>query len=170
MRLSLAMVLALAGCGASPPPHPRWTRQPTSALSEVPFPPPPARVEYMPKAPLANAVWIDGEWLWGGRRWAWRPGRWVLARPGASFSPWVTVRNGEGTLFLASGVWRDATGAEMAAPKTLAGGAASPGAVVAPEGQMEVTGPNVEDDQIEKKPEEKTQERKAADQKSTEKP
>src|SRR5450432_2948884 len=104
----LAITFLAAGCGGSPPPHPPWVRQPTSALMEIPFPPPPARAEYMPKSPVSNAVWIDGEWRWKGRRWAWESGRWVVTPPGAGFAPWVTVRNGDRLLFLASGTWRDA--------------------------------------------------------------
>lgn len=166
----LAVTLAAVGCASSPPPHPPWVPQPTSALIEIPFPPPPARAEYMPKSPVADAVWVDGEWRWKGRRWAWESGRWVVVPTGAAFSPWVTVRNGDRVLFLASGTWRDASGAEIPAPKSLAIGSASPGSVVASDGVTEETGPNIKDPTVEKKPEEKTLEMSAPDAGPAEKP
>jgi hypothetical protein len=104
--------------------------QPTTALVETPFPPPPARAEFVPKQPAKGAVWIDGEWTWRGHRWGWVAGRWVIAPPGAAFSPWTTVRGSSGTLFFAQGVWRDAHGDVVAAPVPLALGTA--GATAAP--------------------------------------
>lgn len=133
--LAIAVVMALFwGCGPGALPHPRWVGQPTSALTEVPYPPPAARVEFVPKQPSDRAVWIDGEWTWGGRRWAWRAGRWIvppadsLTAPlylPASFSPWTTVRNGAGTLFFAEGSWRDVRGGEVTEPAPLAIGTAN---------------------------------------------
>src|SRR5689334_3320659 len=70
---SSVLALALFGCSSSLP-HPTYTPQPQSALVEVAFPPPPARPEIVPDKPSDDAVWIDGEWAWRGRRWAWRSG------------------------------------------------------------------------------------------------
>lgn len=132
--LALALVtLGFWGCGLKQLPHPHWVSQPTSALVEVPYPPPPARVEYIPKQPADAALWIDGEWGWNGRRWAWRVGRWVLAPVDplmpfhlpASYSPWVSVRSGDGTLYIAAGMWRDIRGGEITEPAPLALGTAN---------------------------------------------
>lgn len=133
---SLAVAAAAFACGGTRAPTPAYVRQPTSALVEVPYPPPPARVEFVPERPQADAVWLDGEWVWQGRRYAWKPGRWVLAPPNASFAPWTSVRNARGTLYLAEGTWRDAKGAEVPAPKILKVGAPSAGAVTNPEGEV----------------------------------
>lgn len=135
--------VALVDCGSALLPRPPYVGQPTSALVEVPYPPPPARVEYVPEAPQKDAAWIDGEWSWRGRRWAWRAGRWVTVAPGAFFAPWTAVRNADGALYFAPGTWRNAKGEELAAPKALARGTASPGAVVDPDGDMEAVGRNL---------------------------
>jgi hypothetical protein len=137
----IALVLVFACHGELP--HPAYVQQPTSALVEVRFPPPPPRVETIPPQPDNRAVWIDGEWAWRGHRWAWRVGRWVIPPEGARFSPWTFVRNESGTLYFASGAWRNARGEDVVEPKALASGGASGGAVVDPEGYPERTGPNV---------------------------
>ncbi len=113
---------------------PAMTPHPTSALVEVPYPPPPARVETVPEPPKEEAVWIDGEWVWQGGRWAWRPGRWVVVPPGVAFAPWTTVRAANGTLYAAEGAFRDAKGNAIAQPAPLATGRPRGGAVVDPEG------------------------------------
>ncbi len=131
---TVAMVaLVFGGCGLRRLPHPRWVMQPTSALVEVPYPPPAARVEFVPKQPSDSAVWVDGEWTWNGRRWGWRAGRWVVppldrATPlhlTAAFSPWVAVRSGDGTLYVAEGTWRDTRGVDIPEPPPLAVGTAN---------------------------------------------
>ncbi|HVJ94841.1 MAG TPA: hypothetical protein VM580_33890, partial [Labilithrix sp.] len=96
---------------------PRYTSQPTTALRQVPYPPPPARVETVPPMPRPDALWVDGEWLWQARRWAWKQGRWVVPAPGARFAPWTTVRDAAGTLYFASGRWRDPWGQELPEPQ-----------------------------------------------------
>lgn len=134
-------LLALA-CGSSRYPHPPYVRQSTSALVEVPYPPPPGRVEFIPPKPTAlpanfdggeeadpsAAVWIDGGWQWSGERYTWHRGRWVLVPAGVSYSPWTTVRRADGTLFFAPAVWRDARGGVVDEPLALALGTSAPGA------------------------------------------
>ncbi len=131
--VGVAVVVTLS-CGPSRLPAPAWASQPTSALFEVPYPPPPARVEEVPPQPTDDAVWIDGEWVWQARRYAWRAGRWVVPPPAARFAPWTTVRDARGTLFLAQGTWRDERGVEIAPPAALAGARPRPGTVITPEG------------------------------------
>lgn len=117
--LVLSVGALLAACGLSRLPDPAWTRQPTEALVEVPYPAAAPRVEFVPPQPADGAVWIDGEWTWRGRRWGWKRGRWVLAPQGARFSPPTTVRDAHGTLFAAEGMWRDARGLVVAEPAPL---------------------------------------------------
>jgi len=143
----LAFGLALAACSGRSVPHPRFVPHPTSALVEVPYPPPPARVEQVPSPPHGDAVWIDGEWLWQGRRWAWRKGRWVLppsnaSQPaqGVAFSPWTLVRRDDGVLFAAAGAWRNDKGEAIADPPVLLEAEVGRGSVVSSEGESERAG------------------------------
>jgi WXXGXW repeat (2 copies) len=139
----MAAIAAAVACGAPRLPGPPVTSQPTSALVEVPYPPPPARVESVPSRPhQPDVVWIDGEWTWQTRRWAWKPGRWVKPPADARFAPWVTVRDRLGTLYIAPGTWRDAKGIEVSAPEPLTIGGPAPAAVVTPEGEEVRPGPN----------------------------
>lgn len=137
------LVACAVACGGGKMPVPDYVQQPTSALVEVPYPPPPARAETMPKEPTKGARWIDGEWSWQGRRWAWKPGRWVVPPAGAKFSPWTTVRDKTGTLFFAPGVWRDAKGEEIDEPAAAGTGKAGAAAIVSPEGDPVPGGPNL---------------------------
>jgi len=132
----IAVASAVLACGAERLPAPPYVGQPTSALVRVPYPPPPARVEQVPPAPAGaqRAVWLDGEWVWEGRRYAWKPGRWVRAPEQGAFSPWTTVRDREGTLYLAQGAWRGPDGRELAPPPLLRTGGARPGSITDPEG------------------------------------
>ncbi|HEX3770941.1 MAG TPA: YXWGXW repeat-containing protein [Polyangiaceae bacterium] len=139
MRLALAIAGSLlAGCGARFP-RPPYAAQPTSALVEIREPVPPARVEDVPARP-AETVWIDGEWTWRRARWAWMPGRWVVPPPGEAFSPWVVVRSDDGRLWLAPGVWRDASGKVVDPPAAVAVATVESGQVVNASGAIEPTG------------------------------
>ncbi|MBX3207001.1 MAG: YXWGXW repeat-containing protein [Labilithrix sp.] len=142
VRAAVLVATATLACGAPKLPAPPFTSQPTHALVEIPFPPPPARVEAVPPRPAkAGAVWIDGEWTWQTRRWAWKPGRWVEPPANARFAPWTTVRDRVGTLYVAAGAWRDAAGASVAEPAPLAIAGPAPAAVVTPEGDVIRQGP-----------------------------
>jgi hypothetical protein len=132
-------LIFLLAC-ASDLPGPSFVPQPSAALVPVQYPPPPARVEFVPPQPAAEAVWIDGEWVWKARRWSWRSGRWVVALPAARFSPWAVVRGADGTLYSASGTWRDAKGQEVAEPPPIATAQVGMGQIVDPEGEQETTG------------------------------
>jgi hypothetical protein len=135
-RASLLVVLA---CGGGLP-VPSYVQQRASALAPVSYPPPPARVEFVPNQPARDAVWIDGEWVWRGRRWSWRQGRWVTPPTAARFSPWAMVRGDDGTIYYASGVWRDAKDLDVAEPQALSTAKPNSGEVVNPEGERENTG------------------------------
>lgn len=142
--VALAVIGAVApGCGHRRLPAPRYVAQTTGALRPVPFPPPPARAEWIPAAPREDdAVWIDGEWTWQGRRWAWRPGRWVLPPAGASYAAWTSVRDAHGNVYVAAGRWRDASGRAVADPAPISVGRSSGGAVVTRDGQDVEPGPD----------------------------
>lgn len=144
--LSVVLVVS-AACGFDLP-HPRYQRQPTSALTPVPFPPPPARVEYVPAEPdQEGVVWIDGEWEWKGRSWSWKRGRWVVPPSAtAEFSPWATIRSADGLLYIAQGTWRSPQGLAIAAPPAISYGKPTAGAIVDSEGVSEHTGKSIKED------------------------
>lgn len=139
--LTFAVSVVMA-CGGGRLPAPTYEGQPTSALIQVPYPPPPARTEMIPKAPDGTSVWLDGEWIWSARRWAWKKGRWVVPPANASFSPWTMTRDRTGVIWAASGVWRDDKGNEVDDSVTAAG-KSSVTTVVDPEGDAVPRGPDV---------------------------
>ncbi len=145
--MAVAIASAVFACGAARLPAPSYVPQPTAALQLADYPPPPAQVELIPKIPGGNAVWIDGEWTWQGRRWAWKTGRWVEPPANASYSPWTTVRDMTGVLYVAEGKWRDAKGQDVPDPKALAMAMVRGDAVVDPEGEAVPRTPNVRSDQ-----------------------
>ena len=111
----------LVSCGAQLPvpptgPHPAGSTN----YVEVPFPPPAARVEVVPPHPReANAVWVDGEWSWQGKRWVWLPGGWVAPPAGAYFAPWLVYRLDSGRLLFAPGAWHATKGEKLPNPIVL---------------------------------------------------
>jgi hypothetical protein len=141
ISVELLFAGALAACGPGAIPRPPYSPQPASALVPITHEPPPARVENTPPRPTSSTpvVWVDGEWSWNRRRWLWSPGRWVAPAPGATYSPWVTVRAPDGKLYFAPAQWRDAKGAAIGPPKALATATVESGAVVDAEGEMERT-------------------------------
>ena len=142
---AISGLIVLAGCWGGLA-RPTYSRQTADALEPVPFPPPPARVEYVPDRPKGDTVWIDGEWIWTGRAWSWKRGRWVVPPEGATFSPWSSVRSPDGMLYVASGTWRDAKGEEIDAPTAVAYGKPTAGAIVDSEGVSEHTGKSIKEE------------------------
>lgn len=141
--VSLTIAGLLLACGAPRLPAPSYAGQPTDALQEAAYPPPPARAEYIPNEPKPGAVWLDGEWTWQGRRWAWKQGRWVMPPSGGRYSPWTSTRDKAGTFYVAEGKWRDAQGRELPDPKPLAIAHTRGGPVTDPEGDAVQPTPNV---------------------------
>jgi len=113
MRLSVvvlyAVTTALPACSASLPKPPTGPIPP-GAMNEVPYPPPPARVETVPPRPKDGEVWVDGQWDWDGKAWKWLEGSWTPPPANAYFSPWATERRSDGRLFFARAVWRTRDG------------------------------------------------------------
>jgi hypothetical protein len=143
--VAVSMTAQAVACGSAIP-EPGSAERPATDFVEVPYPPPPARVEFLPAKPRSGAVWIDGEWEWDGRRWAWRYGAWVAPPSGILYSRWTTIRRSDGTLLFAPSVFRNASGREMVSPPALATATAYDDNVVSPEGDRESTAPNIEAD------------------------
>jgi hypothetical protein len=143
VRWAAPAALAILVACVSRLPRPDYVAQPTAALETVGYPPPPARVEFVPPSPGKGAVWIDGEWVWQGRRWSWRIGRWVQPPPDAKFSPWTVVRSDDGATYYASGTWRDARGNDLPDPTAIITARPNLSDVVDPEGELEQTGRSI---------------------------
>jgi hypothetical protein len=91
-------------------PTPTGAEHPLSAFIEVPYPPPAALAETVPKQPdRAGVVWVDGEWMYHVHAYVWRRGGWVVPPPASRFAPWRTLYRRDGRLMLASGRWYDAS-------------------------------------------------------------
>lgn len=93
-----------AGCASSLP-RPVPANHVPADFTEVPYPPPPAKVQVVPKAPSEEAVWVNGEWFWRGNGWSWEDGGWVIPPHGARFAPWTTRWKLDGVLLFAPGTW-----------------------------------------------------------------
>ncbi|HZU84236.1 MAG TPA: YXWGXW repeat-containing protein [Polyangiaceae bacterium] len=117
--LAIGCAIASTACGAAIPEPPR-APQPPNAFVEVPYPPPPARVEQLPGRPDPRAVWTDGQWTWDGTRWAWTPGGWVIAPAAGQFARWALRLTPDGRLQFAPASWRDAAGRELPPARVVA--------------------------------------------------
>ena len=109
---ALGVLLALAllpACAASLA-RPASGKVPNDEMIEVPYPPPPARVETIPEKKRVGQVWLDGQWEWDGKAWKWRDGAWTTPPPDANFTPCSTRRRGDGQLLFTRAEWRDKQG------------------------------------------------------------
>ncbi|APR86563.1 Hypothetical protein A7982_11912 [Minicystis rosea] len=77
---------------------------------EVPYPPPPARVEVVTPRKNGGDVWVDGQWEWMAGTWKWVAGTWVSPPQGTYFTRWSTVRHADGRLMFLAGTFRDKNG------------------------------------------------------------
>jgi hypothetical protein len=116
---AMASTLALGACHSSFP-QPATGPQPENAFVTVPYPPPAARVEALPKRPSREAVWVDGQWSWDGTRWTWVPGAWVVPPPEGRFARWELRLLRDGQLLFARASWRDRSGRELPPVRVLA--------------------------------------------------
>lgn len=105
--LSLALLPACTGWRVPKPP---LGKVPEDAMIEVPYPPPPARIEVVPEKKSDDDVWIDGQWDWDGKDWQWADGTWMAPPPNAFFTPWKAERRSDGRLYFAPAAWRTADG------------------------------------------------------------
>ena len=125
--LSAALAALVAACSAGLPGPPLGPRPPSVVAQALAESPPPAEVEWVPARPRPDAVWVDGQWSWSGRRYAWQPGGWYAPpAPGVRFAPWAFVRGPDGAPSFYEPAWFDATGKVVAAPALLAPAASGP--------------------------------------------
>lgn len=110
--LPFLAALSVAACGGGLPKPPSGPT-PADALFEVPFPPPPSRVETIPPPKDEREVWVDGQWDWDGKDYRWQPGGWVLPPSNAYFSRWTSERRKDGRLYFAPAAWRDEQGRSL---------------------------------------------------------
>lgn len=129
---------ALAACGSRVP-HPSYAAPSATELVEVDYPPPPARVEFVPAKPAGGAVWLNGEWGWAGRRWGWKPGGWVMPPEGAAYAKGALVRRQDGKLLVGSSRWQGPDGGEIRAPEFLRATPSQRNSIVDPEGDLAPT-------------------------------
>jgi hypothetical protein len=113
------LALSLATACSSRLPAPRTLPPMADAFVEVPYPPPPARVESIPEKPREGAVWIDGQWSFFGNAWRWENGGWVMPPPNGYFTRWTTQWTPEGRLLFAKAGWRTQDGKLVDAPERL---------------------------------------------------
>jgi hypothetical protein len=109
---------SLLGCGGSLPTPPS-TAHPREAYIEVPYPPPAALVEVVPKPRPSGATWVDGHWVWRGRYYAWQRGGWLAAPDGLAYAAWHCRLTDDGRLLFAPGAWYDAAQRSKPPPRTL---------------------------------------------------
>jgi hypothetical protein len=115
----LGVALSTA-CHASLP-QPATAPQPENAFIEVPYPPPPARVEIVVPRPAASqVVWLDGQWTWDGANWSWEDGGWALPPKGGRYAIWALRLERDGRLEFAPASWRDDAGKELSPAQVLA--------------------------------------------------
>lgn len=118
LRVPSWLSLFVIGCGGSLP-APASAEHPLSAYVEVPYPPPAALSEMVPKKPAARVVWIDGEWRYHGDSYVWRRGGWVTPPPGGRFAAWRSWYRRDGRLMLAPGSWYDAKHDRLRTPEPV---------------------------------------------------
>jgi hypothetical protein len=117
--------LLLAGCGSAVS-QPAAKSHPAGAYEVVPYPPPSALVEIVPAKPHAEAVWVDGYWVWRGRYYVWERGGWVQPRDQTFVGKWHARYRDDGTLLFAPTHWYDARGRIIEAPPFLLPAATPP--------------------------------------------
>jgi hypothetical protein len=104
-------LLAWACGGSLPQPSP--ATHGADVYREVPYPPPAALAETIPAHPDADAVWIDGEWVFSAGSYTWQRGGWVVPPQEGRFAPWHAYYRADGSLMLAPGTWYDARGRRL---------------------------------------------------------
>ncbi|HTQ05783.1 MAG TPA: hypothetical protein VMI54_18095 [Polyangiaceae bacterium] len=128
-RVLVSSLLFAAGCGASLP-QPRQAAPAPDSFIEVPYPPPAALSELIPKRPRGDVVFQDGGWTWRGRYFVWQRGGWVA--PGAlRFCPWAFHYLDDGRAMFSPSHWVDARGVPVRPPVILVPSITPPNEVTA---------------------------------------
>jgi hypothetical protein len=112
--LLIAGYVSLA-CGSSLPEPARGRHHP-SDYREVPYPPPAALVETVPKPPDDRAVWVDGYWDFAQGGYIWRRGGWIHPPEGSFRAPWSAYYTTDGRLLFAKTLWFDRRGKRLPEP------------------------------------------------------
>lgn len=83
-KTAFLLVLGMS-CG----PRAEPSRPVGSEFVEVDYPPPPAQIEEMTEAlpGRPECSWMDGSYVWQGRRWEWISGQWVVPPQGCARAP-----------------------------------------------------------------------------------
>lgn len=127
----LFVTAAVTSCGGSLP-LPRRAATPQDAYFEVPYPPPPALSELVPKPPKGkNVVFQDGGWTWRGRYYVWQRGGWVAPDADARFCPWSFHYEPDGRGLFSQGRWVDTNGHYLRPPAILVPSVTPPNEVTA---------------------------------------
>ena len=103
-RFSTIALFAMA-CGPSLP-APAEARHPSASFEEVPYPPPAALAETIPKRPDTDGVvWIDGDWTFRGKSFTWQRGGWVVPPQNGRYARSSTVFARDGRVLFAPPTW-----------------------------------------------------------------
>lgn len=108
-RLALLLLISSSACGGSLP-HPEATEHPPIAYAEVPYPPPAALAEVVPKRPAGDVVWLDGDWTFRSTGYAWVRGGWVTPPVNARYAASRVIYTGDGRILFAPAGWYTRTG------------------------------------------------------------
>jgi hypothetical protein len=112
---AIIWLLLVASAACSPTiPRPPSGPTPREAGVEVPYPPPPARIEVVKFSEVPGEVWVDGQWDWDGQTFQWFAGHWRAPPKGAYFTPWSAARRADGTLVFHKAAWRALDGRRIA--------------------------------------------------------
>jgi hypothetical protein len=132
LRIGLVLLAIFTfGCRSTLP-QPRQTAPPAEAFVEVPYPPPPALSEFVPKAPdRPGVVYVDGGWTWRGKYYVWQRGGWVSPKPGLRVTPWTVRYANDGRALFAARRWVDAQGRLVRGPPIIVPASTPPNEVTA---------------------------------------
>jgi hypothetical protein len=124
-------LFGLSACGATLP-QAVQSAPPTDAFVEVPYPPPAALSELIPRRPREpGVVYVDGSWAWRGKYYVWQRGGWVLPRPGTRATLATLRYLPDGRAFFAESGWVDARGEHVRRPRVLVPSVTPPNEVTA---------------------------------------
>ena len=83
---TVAIFVVALGCRSPTPLAKTGKHQPDEPFVSVTRPPDTVNVQILPPRPDNESVWVDGCWVWEGRRWNWKEGTWERPVPGAHYA------------------------------------------------------------------------------------
>ncbi len=109
MKPYLVGLVAVTACSGGLRVPPSGPQPPNVVPIVVDYPPPPAQIERIEQDPGKPCVWVDGSYVWLGRRWEWTPGQWVAPRVGCYYRGgalvWAPTTQAPGTLYYFPPKW-----------------------------------------------------------------